>query len=228
MKKILNKNLYMNYQSEYSPDDIHHIAFKTTNYKKMVNFYTNLFGCEPLYQSDLISFLAYDNEHHRIAIANTSDVLKELSILERFVMRFKIFLNRKIPSIEGLDHISYRINPIERWFKFYFDAKDRGLIPLWTINHGWISGIYYQDPDGNLVEIFFEHFNGANEFKDNISPDFEDEPMGTNMDIEILYEMFKSGTPFDELIKKGNTVPSGKKPVSGLDAVKNMKKKFND
>ena len=48
------------------------------------------------------------------------------------------------------------------------------------------------------------------------------------MDIEILYQMFKSGTPFDELIKKGNTVPSGKKPVSGLDAVKNMKKKFND
>ena len=42
----------------------------------------------------------------------------------------------------------------------------------------------------------------ANEFKDNISPDFEDEPIGTNMDIEILYEMFKSGTPFDELIKK--------------------------
>ena len=145
----------MNYQSEYSPDDIHHIAFKTTNYKNMVTFYTNLFGCEPLYQSDLISFLAYDNEHHRIAIANTSDVLKELSILERFVMRFKIFLNRKIPSIEGLDHISYRINPIERWFKFYFDAKERGLIPLWTINHGGISGIYYQDPDGNLVEIFF-------------------------------------------------------------------------
>ena len=32
----------------------------------------------------------------------------------------------------------------------------------------------------------------------------------------------------NELIKKGNTVPAGKKPVSGLDAVKNMKKKFND
>ena len=33
-------------------------------------------------------------------------------------------------------------------------------------------------PCGNLVEIFFEHFNGANEFKDNISPDFEDESIG--------------------------------------------------
>ena len=95
-------------------------------------------------------------------------------------------------------------------------------------NHGWISGIYYQDPDGNLVEIFFEHFSSADEFKQNISPDFEDEPIGTNMDVEVLFEMFKSGVPFSELIKKGNTVPDGKKPVAGFEAVKHMTKKFKD
>ena len=228
MNKILNKNLYLNFKSDFSPDDFHHIAFKTTNYENMVNFYKNLFGCEPLYQSDLITFLAYDDEHHRIAIANTSDVLNNLNFIQKIVMKFKIFLNKNIPSIEGLDHISYRINPIEKWFDFYFKAKERGLSPLWTVNHGWISGIYYRDPDNNLVEVFFEHFSTAEEFKENISPDFEDEPIGTNMDIEVLYEMFKSGAGFSELIKKGNTVPDGKKPVSGLDAVMNMRKKFND
>ena len=228
MNKILNKNLYLNFKSDFSPDDFHHIAFKTTNYKNMINFYKNLFGCEPLYQSDLITFLAYDDEHHRIAIANTSDVLNKLNFIQKIVMKLKIFLNKKIPSIEGLDHISYRINPIEKWFDFYFKAKERGLSPLWTVNHGWISGIYYRDPDNNLVEVFFEHFSTAEEFKENISPDFEDEPIGTNMDIEVLYEMFKSGADFSELIKKGNTVPDGKKPVSGLDAVMNMRKKFND
>ncbi len=228
MNKILNKNLYLNFKSDFSPDDFHHIAFKTTNYENMVNFYKNLFGCEPLYQSDLITFLAYDDEHHRIAIANTSDVLNNLNFIQKIVMKLKIFLNKNIPSIEGLDHISYRINPIEKWFDFYFKAKERGLSPLWTVNHGWISGIYYRDPDNNLVEIFFEHFSTAEEFKENISPDFEDEPIGTNMDIEVLYEMFKSGAGFSELIKKGNTVPDGKKPVSGLDAVMNMRKKFND
>lgn len=228
MNKILNKNLYLNFKSDFSPDDFHHIAFKTTNYENMVNFYKNLFGCEPLYQSDLITFLAYDNEHHRIAIANTSDVLNNLNFIQKIVMKLKIFLNKNIPSIEGLDHISYRINPIEKWFDFYFKAKERGLSPLWTVNHGWISGIYYRDPDNNLVEVFFEHFSTAEEFKENISPDFEDEPIGTNMDIEVLYEMFKSGAGFSELIKKGNTVPDGKKPVSGLDAVMNMRKKFND
>ena len=48
------------------------------------------------------------------------------------------------------------------------------------------------------------------------------------MDIEVLYKMFKSGAPFLDLIKKGNTVPDGKKPVAGIDAVKNMTKKFKD
>ena len=228
MQKIFNKNLYQNFKSEFSPDDFHHIAFKTTNYKNMVNFYKKLFGCEPLYQSDLITFLAYDDEHHRIAIANTSDVLDTLNFIQKNIMKLKIFLNRKIPSIEGLDHISYRVNPIDKWFEFYFKAKERGLKPLWTVNHGWISGLYYKDPDNNLVEVFFEHFSSANEFKQNISPDFEDEPIGTNMDVEILYEMLQSGSSFEDLIRKGNTVPEGKKPVAGLDAVKNMKKKFKD
>ncbi len=228
MQTILNKNLYKNFKSEYSPDEFHHIAFKTTNYKNMVEFYKKLFGCEPLYQSDLITFLAYDDEHHRIAIANTSDVLNSLNFIQKNVMKLKIFLNKKIPSIEGLDHISYRVNPIDKWFEFYFKAKERGLNPLWTVNHGWISGLYYKDPDNNLVEIFFEHFTSADEFKQNISPDFEDEPIGTNMDVEILYKMFKSGSSFEDLIIKGNTVPEGKKPIAGLEAVKNMKKKFKD
>ena len=67
--------------------------------------------------------------------------------------------------------------------------------------------MYYKDPDGNLVEIFFEHFQSAEEFKRNIAPDFSDEPVGTNMDVEILYELFKNGASFEELIQKGNTVP---------------------
>ena len=62
--------------------------------------------------------------------------------------------------------------------------------------------MYYMDPDNNLVEIFFEHFSSENEFKENISPDFDDEPIGTNMDIEILYEMYKSGESFKNLIQK--------------------------
>ena len=83
--------------------------------------------------------------------------------------------------------------------------------------------MYYKDPDGNLVEIFFEHWRNKG-IQKKCSPDFSEEPIGTNMDIDVLYEMFKGGASFKQLIQKGNTVPEGKKPVAGMEAVMNMKK----
>ena len=119
------------------------------------------------------------------------------------------------------------MNPIDQWFDFYFRAKKQGLEPYWTINHGWISGIYYRDPDGNLVEIFYEHWRNDQEFTEEVAKKgFPEEPVGTNMDIEVLYQMFKDGVSYEELVKKGNTVPEGKKPISGIEAAMNMRKKF--
>ena len=46
------------------------------------------------------------------------------------------------------------------------------------------------------------------------------------MDIETLYTMYKDGTPYEDIVRKGNTVPEGKKPVSGMEAAMNMRKKF--
>ena len=87
--------------------------------------------------------------------------------------------------------------------------------------------MYYKDPDGNLIEIFFEHWQNEEEFKHEVSArGFPEEPVGTNMDIDILYDMFKKGESFENLTKKGNTVPEGKKPVAGIQAAINMRKKF--
>ena len=175
---------------------------------------------------DQITFLAFDQEHHRVAIANTSPVLERVGFIPRLIIKVKNWMNKNLPDTVGLDHISYLLNPIDKWFEFYQNAKNNGIEPHWTINHGWITGMYYKDPDGHLVEIFFEHWRNQDEFKSNIAPDFIEEPVGTNMDIEVLYEMFKNGATFEELIVKGNTVPEGKKPVFGMEAVMNMRKKF--
>ena len=149
----LNLDLYQNLSSNQAPEDFHHVAFKTTNYEAMIDFYIRLFGCEPLYKSEELTFLAFDEEHHRVAIANTSVVFENLGFIPKTIMRIKNWMNKTLPSIVGLDHISYKLNPIDKWFDFYHKAKERGLKPFWTINHGWITGMYYKDPDGNLSLI---------------------------------------------------------------------------
>ena len=224
---VLNLDLYKKFRSGDAPDIFHHVSFKTMNYDRMVDFYEKLFGCKPMYKSKEITFMTFDEEHHRIAIANTKPVFDNLGFIPRLVMKFKNWINRAVPTLVGLDHISYRLNPIDQWFDFYFRAKKQGLEPYWTINHGWISGIYYRDPDGNLVEIFYEHWRNDEEFIEEVAKKgFPEEPVGTNMDIEVLHQMFKEGVPYEELVKKGNTVPEGKKPIYGIEAAMNMRKKF--
>ena len=140
-EKKLNLEIYKNLKSSDAPDEFHHVAFKTMNFELMIDFYSKLFGCEPLYESPELTFLAFDDEHHRVAIANTSKVFDQLSFIPKQIMRFKNWLNSSTPSIVGLDHISYKLNPIEKWFDFYFSAKEKGLLPYRTINHGWITGM---------------------------------------------------------------------------------------
>ena len=94
---ILNFDLYRKFRSEYSPDNFHHVAFKTMQYDKMVGFYEKLFGCKPLYKSNDIAFLAFDEEHHRVAIANTKPGVDKLNFIVKLIARFKEWLNRSTP-----------------------------------------------------------------------------------------------------------------------------------
>ena len=231
-KPVLDTSYYKNLTGVCAPDDFHHVAWKTMKYEGMVDFYSRLFDCKPLYKSEEITFLAFDEEHHRVAIANISKHLENnMGLLPRSIIHILLairnFVNRVTPNLVGLDHISYKMDSIDSWFDFYNRAKENGFLPVWTINHGWISGIYYRDPDGHLAEIFFEHFRSAEEFRSGaIAPDFSEEPIGTNMDMDVLYEMYKSGTPFEDLIVKGNTVPKDKKPIAAFEAVMNMRRTF--
>ena len=93
--------------------------------KPWLIFIPRLFGCEPLYKSEELTFLAFDEEHHRVAIANTSGVFQNLGFIPKTIMRIKNWMNRTLPSIVGLDHISYKLNPIEKWFEFYHKAKEK-------------------------------------------------------------------------------------------------------
>ena len=63
-----------------------------------------------MYKSNDIAFLAFDEEHHRIAIANTEPGVKKLGFISKIILAFRNWLNKNIPTTIGLDHISYCLN----------------------------------------------------------------------------------------------------------------------
>ena len=50
-KPELDTSLYKNFKGEGAPDDFHHVAWKTMQYDEMIDFYSRLFHCKPLYSS---------------------------------------------------------------------------------------------------------------------------------------------------------------------------------
>lgn len=52
-----------------SPASLAHVVLRTTNFKDMVEFWKTFTGGYATYQNDFLSFITYDEEHHRIALA---------------------------------------------------------------------------------------------------------------------------------------------------------------
>ena len=50
-----------------SPKKLSHIVLQTNRRREMIDWYCTVLGAEILYEADRISFISYDDEHHRVA-----------------------------------------------------------------------------------------------------------------------------------------------------------------
>lgn len=159
-----------------SPSKLAHVVFRTNNYKNMVEYYKKFLGADVSYENEILCFLRYDDEHHRIAflgLPGTSD---------------------KMPASSGLHHTAFAFDTLDDLMLSYSQRKDLGIEPSWCVNHGPTTSIYYTDPDGNEIETQVDNFDTndeANEFM--ASPYFAENPIGTDFDPEELIKRLKSG-----------------------------------
>ncbi len=159
-----------------------HIVFKTNQYKEMVSWWLDFLEADIRHGNDFISFLSYDDEHHRIAIANIPN------------------LENGNPSARGVEHFAFTYETLDDLFGQYERMKAKGIHPYWTINHGMTLSAYYRDPDGNQVETQVDSLTmeEADEFM--AGPLFAANPIGINVDFDALIARRKSGASVSELV----------------------------
>ncbi|KAK5676976.1 hypothetical protein LTS10_010740 [Elasticomyces elasticus] len=182
-----------------SPSGLAHIVLRTANYQPMVDFYTAFLGGSVTYGNPFISFITYDEEHHRIAILKVPGT------------------GPKQPKSSGLEHVSFSWNTLHDLLLSYKQRKDLGIKPIWAVNHGPTTSIYYRDPDGNMIETQVDNFDtvdAANAFMS--SPAFAENPIGTDVDAEDLIERLRNGEDEASLKKR---VETGPREVPDLDAM---------
>lgn len=169
-----------------SPRFFAHAVFATPNYEAMIAWYGAVLNARVVAGGPMLSFMTFDEEHHRLA-----------------------FINRPRMTVRdgkqaGLDHLAYTISDLGTLLNTYARLKKQGILPVWPINHGLTTSLYYQDPDGNRVELQVENFASAAELQGWFArPDFASNPIGMNFDPEDLIKLYESGAPQSELIRIG-------------------------
>ena len=166
------------------PSKFAHAVLRTNKFKPMVEWYKTVLMAEVVAENEMLAFMTYDDEHHRIAIAAIPG------------------LNDRAPHSVGLDHLAYTYSSLGDLVATYERLKAVGITPAVTINHGPTTSMYYRDPDGNKVELQIDNFESVEDLKGFFRGGaFKKNPIGVTFDADELARKFHAGVPEAELKK---------------------------
>ncbi|KAF3393391.1 Biphenyl-2,3-diol 1,2-dioxygenase 2 [Talaromyces pinophilus] len=171
-------------QSHPSPAKLAHAVFRTTpdRYEVMVNFYLQTLNASIRHEDPgKIAFLSFDEEHHRIAIVAVPGLIVPGLIVPGLIVPAPDDLPRA-----GLDHIAFTYKNLTQLAQLYVSLRDRQngpLKPIWSVNHGPTTSLYYRDPQGIKIEMQVDNFGTMEEADAYMKGgEFAENPMGVEFD----------------------------------------------
>jgi catechol-2,3-dioxygenase len=181
-----------------APVKLAHFVRRTSRFAEMLHWYQTVLGATVVHSDGVLAFLTYDDEHHRIAIAQIPG------------------LEDQPPMASGTDHVAFTHADLGDLLSTYARLKQEGIEPYWCINHGPTTSMYYKDPDGSRVELQVDNFPTAEETNRWIrSGEFAKNPIGVVFDPEELLARYRAGEPMEQLTARP-PLPEGATPFDML------------
>ncbi len=166
---------------------IAHYVLRASDLQQSIDWYGAVLGMQVVHRNPQICFLTYDDEHHRMALVQTP-------------------VTEAAPKgSPGLDHVAFTLGSLEELLATYKRLKAKDILPVWPINHGLTTSLYYEDPDGNRVEFQVENLATMEELQQFMRSDaFAENPIGVGFDPEKLLARYENGDPIEELLMQGS------------------------
>lgn len=174
-----------------SPSKLAHVVLQTNQIGAMRDWYCQVLGARVIHDGPVISFISYDDEHHRIAFLDPGPLgSREPGIGSPMAAGREV----------GLHHVAFTYATLSDLVDTYLRLHDIGIQPHWCINHGPTTSMYYFDPDRNQIELQIDNFETVDEGRAFMqSPAFQENPIGVTFDPEQLVRRFREGATLREL-----------------------------
>lgn len=159
-----------------SPIKLAHVVFRTSRFDEMIAWYKLVLNATSAFESPGIAFLAYDDEHHRVAFINMPN------------------LSEQPAGQAGVHHVAFTYDDLQTLLDNHDRLKEHGIEPIWPVNHGPTTSLYYADPDGNQLEFQVDNYDTVEEAGEFFFSDqFAINPIGVDVDPEKLRERLAAG-----------------------------------
>ena len=176
-----------------SPAKLAHLVFLTRDLPRLRDWYATVLQAKVTVEDERLSFISYDDEHHRIAFIGVPNLPPRAAG----------------PQV-GLHHVAFTYRSLDDLLRTYERLKRLGIEPYWPIHHGVTISMYYRDPDGNSAELQVDAFATMAEAKGYMRSDaFRSNPTGVMYDPEELLRRHRAGEPF-ETLRQRPPLPPGK------------------
>lgn len=181
---------------------LHHITLKTSHLQQMVDWYKTVVGMEVVFQNDTNAWTTNDEANHRLAFLMVQGLEDDPDKVKH----------------NGIHHSAFEYATFSDLMSSFDRLREHGILPALCLNHGSTMSLYYQDPEGNYVEIQSDNFGNWKLSSDFIrsSDDFRTNPIGTYFDAAKVFDAHMAGQPFAKLhpaIRKGDFLPD---PIPGI------------
>jgi catechol-2,3-dioxygenase len=133
--------------------EIGHVLLRVLDLERSKKFYSEVLGFHVLEEDPEHggTFMALPGQSHAIDLFQAQDVAAA---------------ERQTPGVRGLGHIAFRVDSEEALRNANATLREHGVEITRTIDHVSQKSIYFHDPDGNYLEIYYELPNAPELFRE--------------------------------------------------------------
>ena len=124
-----------------------HLALFVADLERAKDFYVRLLGCHVLEEESA--------EHGRTAFLEIGDCGNTLDLVESPAGAESSGTAAGPPPGRGLHHLAFETDTREKLRDAYFTLVDNSIEVPYLVDHGSSQSIYFRDPDGHMVEIYW-------------------------------------------------------------------------
>lgn len=186
------------------PPRLSEVVIRTSHYDAMKMWYQAALSIKPFFE------FAPDPAQHKPTPGDKLDNYARLCFMRvhqdypysQVVALFDVAGLSPSATASGLHHIQLRQDSLITLFERFDRLRSVGILPYRTFNHGPATSFYYEDHDGNLVEMSAANFEREADFLGYFqTAAFKKNPAGIPIDAADYLRRYRSGEPLASITR---------------------------